>query len=119
MKKLLVVLLLVPSLARAEFFTGNDLLRLINGNGYEQIQAIGFIQGVFDVYVSVTICPPSRVTAGQLNDMIKNYLTNVPATRHKTAESLINAIAGKEHTRHPRCGWRRDCCQRRKLSRSD
>ena len=90
MRKLLVALLIIPAMARAEFFTGNDLLRLMNGNTMDQVQAIGFVQGVFDVYVAVTICPPSQVTAGQINDMIKNYLTNSPAVRHKTAESIIN-----------------------------
>jgi len=90
MKKLLVALLFVPIMARAEFFSGNDLLRLLNGNTSDQIQSLGYIQGVFDVYVRATICPPANITAGQLQDMIKNYLTNSPATRHKTAESLIN-----------------------------
>jgi hypothetical protein len=90
MKKLIAMLLFVPAMAQAEFFSGNDLLNKMNGDAYERMQAIGFVQGVFDVYVSVTFCPPSNVTAGQIRDMIKNYLTNSPATRHKTAESLIN-----------------------------
>lgn len=93
MRKLLIALLMIPSLSRAEFFTGNDLLRLLNGNISDQIQALGYVQGVFDVYLHVTICPPGgggSITAGQIQDMIKNYLTNVPAVRHKTAESIIN-----------------------------
>jgi hypothetical protein len=90
MKKLLISFLLCPIIANAEFFTGNDLLTRMNGSTLDQMQALGFVQGVFDVYVDVTICPPSNVTAGQLNDMIKNYLTNIPAHRHLTAESLIN-----------------------------
>jgi hypothetical protein len=90
MRKLLLILALLPSIAQAEFFTGNDLLAKMNGSQMERMQAIGFVQGVFDVYVDVTICPPSNVTAGQVRDMVKNYLTNSPATRHKTAESLIH-----------------------------
>jgi len=79
------------SQARAEFFTGNDLATLLNSqSNSDRIQALGFIQGVFDVYVHVTICPPANVTAGQLNDMIRNYLNNNPAIRHHTAERLIN-----------------------------
>lgn len=73
------------SQARAEFFTGNDLATLLNSQSNSDR-----IQGVFDVYVSVTICPPANVTAGQLNDMIRNYLNNNPAIRHHTAERLIN-----------------------------
>jgi hypothetical protein len=93
MKKLLAMLLCVPMMAHAEFFTGNDLLTKMNGDAADRIQAIGYVQGVFDVYVHVTICPPNGgrdITAGQIRDMIKNYLTNSPATRHKTAESLIH-----------------------------
>lgn len=90
MKKLLCCLLFVPAMARAEFFTGNELLRLLNGTTMDQVHSLGYIQGVFDVYVSVTICPPNNINAGQLQDMIRNYLANSPATRHKTAESLIN-----------------------------
>jgi hypothetical protein len=93
---IIALLLAAPaSPAKAEFFTGNDLLAKMNGNTSDQLQAIGFVQGVFDVYVHVTICPPNNVTAGQLVDMIKNYLTNIPATRHKTAESLINEALSK------------------------
>jgi hypothetical protein len=92
-RKFLVGLLFIPVMAHAEFFTGNDLLAKMNGDAADRIQAIGYVQGVFDVYVHVTICPPNGgrdITAGQIRDMIKNYLTNSPATRHKTAESLIH-----------------------------
>jgi hypothetical protein len=93
MKKLIAMLLFVPAMAHAEFFTGNDLLSKLQGDVYDRLQSLGYIQGVYDVYVHVTICPPNggrEITAGQLRDMIRNYLTNSPATRHKTAESLIN-----------------------------
>ena len=92
MKKFLVGLLMVPTMAHAEFFTGNDLFNKMNGTTIDQIQAIGFVQGVFDVYVGVTFCPPAGVTAGQVSDMGKNYLANNPANRHKTAESLLNTM---------------------------
>ena len=49
MKKLLIALLMVPALARAEFFTGNKLLSLLQSNEViERVHAIGYIQGVFD-----------------------------------------------------------------------
>jgi len=91
MKKLLAGLLLIPCLARAEFYTGNDLLTKLNSaSTIEQTHALGYVMGVYDVYVDVTICSPRGVTSGQVRDMVQNYLTNIPAQRHKTAESLIN-----------------------------
>jgi hypothetical protein len=89
MKKLLATILFVPSMANAEFFNGNTLLNLMNGSVPEQIQALGYVQGVFDTLHSAVICPPQNVSAGQVNDMIKNYITNSPATRHHTADFII------------------------------
>lgn len=93
MKKAIAALLFVPAMAHAEFFSGNDLLAKLQGDVYDKVQSIGYVQGVFDVYVHVTFCPPNGgrdITAGQIQDMVRNYLTNHPAIRHKTAESLIN-----------------------------
>ena len=92
MRKFFLLLLLLPAIARAEFFTGNQLLARMNGSQLEQMQAIGFVQGVFDVYTDVTFCPPNNVTAGQVHDIVKNHLTQNPAIRHRTAESLINEV---------------------------
>ena len=92
MKKLATALIaLIPCIAQAEFFNGNDILNRINSSDHmAQMQALGYIQGVSDVYVYVTFCPAAGVTAGQLQDIVKAYLQHNPATRHKTAESLIN-----------------------------
>ena len=90
MKKLIASLLFVPCMASAEFMTGNNLHSKMNGDFGDKMLALGFIQGVFDVYVSVTFCSPDNITAGQVSDMVKKYLDNNPSTRHKTAESLIN-----------------------------
>lgn len=90
MKKLIVGLLMVPAMAHAEFFTGNELLsKLQSRDAIDKIQALGYIQGVFDANMSITVCPPAGVTAGQVNDMIKNYLENIPATRNRTADRII------------------------------
>jgi hypothetical protein len=90
MKKFIAGLLMMPCMAHAEFFSGNDILAKLNGELIERVQALGFIQGVYDVYVSVTFCPPKGVTAGQVRDMTRDYLTNNAPSRHRTAESLIN-----------------------------
>jgi hypothetical protein len=94
MRKLLAGVLMVPSIALAEFESGNSLLQQMkSSNVADQMHAMGFVKGVIDVYLNVTICPPNGgkgITGGQLNDMIKNYLENNPAVRHKTAESIIH-----------------------------
>jgi hypothetical protein len=91
MKKLLAVALFAPAVASAGFMTGNDLLSRMNGDNISQIQAIGYVQGVYDAYSNFVFCPPNGVSAGQVNDMIKNYITNTPATRNKSADILIGA----------------------------
>ena len=94
MKKLIVAGLFIPIICQAEFFTGNDLLtRLQSSSIVERSQALGYIQGVFDVYMHVTICPPqggTTVTAGQIQDMVRSYLEANPSIRHRNAEALIN-----------------------------
>ena len=96
MRKLLATLLLVPAIAHAEFETGNSLLADIQSSSVGQrMHALGYIKGVADVYMHVTFCPPNGgagITAGQINDMVRNHLEMNPATRHKTAESLINGV---------------------------
>jgi len=95
MKKLLTILLLVPAMAYAEFFSGNTLLSRMNGDANERIQALGYIQGVSDAYVRIVFCPPENVTAGQLYDMMKNYLTNNPVSRNRTADAIIAEAFGQ------------------------
>ena len=86
-----IAFLLSPGKAKAEFFSGNTLLqKLSSSDAFDRVHGLGFILGVYDVYVGITICAPENITAGQLKDMIQNYLTNNPAIRHYTAESLIN-----------------------------
>jgi hypothetical protein len=90
-KKWVAAVLMVPSIASAEFFSGNDILsKLDSSETMQRIHAMGFVQGVYDVYTSVTFCPPAGVTAGQARDIARNFLYHNPAIRHKTAESLIN-----------------------------
>ena len=90
MRKFLVCLLFVPLVAHAEFFTGNQLLSLLQSREmWDRMQGLGYIQGVFDAHMGVTICPPSGVNAGQVQDMVRNYLDNIPATRNRSADLII------------------------------
>lgn len=94
MKKIALTLLAAASIgvAHAEFADGNKLLSDMNGDTMDRMHALGYITGVFDTGRSVIHCPPSNITAGQLNDMVKNYLINVPAERHLTGDTIVNRV---------------------------
>lgn len=89
MKKLLVSLLFVPAVANAEFMSGNQLLSDMNGTAMNQMLALGYIMGVSDTFTTITVCPPANVTAGQVQDIVRQHLEANPASRHFTADSLI------------------------------
>ena len=92
MKKLLVALLMVPAMAHAEFMTGNQLHSKLNSTDVsERIQALGYIQGVFDAGQHFRHCAPDNIgiTAGQIKDIVLKYLNDRPALRNITADLLI------------------------------
>jgi hypothetical protein len=89
MKKLLVSLLFVPAVANAEFMSGNQLLSDMKGSDMNQMLALGYIMGVSDTFTTITICPPANVTAGQVQDIVRQHLEANPSKRHFTADSLI------------------------------
>ena len=96
MKRLILTLALVAGTAQAgTFWDGNKLYSKLQGNNMEQMQALGYIMGVADALDTATICAPLNVTAGQVNDMMKNYLENYPAVRHLPADSIINVVLGR------------------------
>ena len=95
MRKLLAALLMLPALARAEFWTGNRLYeRLTSAETTDRVQAMGYVMGVYDVYVNVTFCPGDQtsITVGQIRDMATAWLAANPVQRNKTAESLLNEV---------------------------
>ena len=92
MKKLLVALLMVPTMASAEFLSGNDLYnRMTNTEITWRMYALGYVVGVYDVNVHVTICPANEknVTAGQIRDIAEQFLAANPGLRDKSADSLV------------------------------
>ena len=90
--KQLLLLALVCTAAHAEFKDGNKLLSDMNGNHSTQMNAIGYVTGVADALAGITFCGPATVTAGQIYDMIKQYLDLYPANRHNTADRIINHV---------------------------
>lgn len=94
MKRLILIAALFAGTAQAEFYTGNQLLNMMNGNNMEQMHAMGYVVGVADVWEGVRYCSGSRITVGQVNDVVKQYLTNNPQVRHQTADVLtMNALS--------------------------
>lgn len=93
MKRLLILATWSVALAsHAEFKDGNKLLAEMNGSHSHQMNAIGYVTGVADTLAGVTFCGPATVTAGQLYDMVKQYLEQYPANRHNTADRIIGHV---------------------------
>ena len=92
MKRGILILALLCGSAHAEFWDGNKLHNHLSGTTGEQLLGLGYVMGVADSLQHVTFCPPANVTAGQVRDMVANYLNNVPADRHLTADGLINKV---------------------------
>ena len=93
MKRTIILALALAGTAHAEFKDGNKLLSdMRDSSNYVQGVALGYVTGVADVGIGVIHCSPSNLTAGQLHDMIKNYLENTPADRHYSADSIINRV---------------------------
>jgi hypothetical protein len=95
MKRLALTLLATVAMgsAQAEFQDGNKLLSLLKDSSYfNQGYGLGYIAGIADMGIGVVHCAPSNATAGQINDMVKNYLENSPADRHLTGDILVNRV---------------------------
>lgn len=95
MKRALLCLALVAGSANAYFKDGNKLLSELNNTSTTNIYpaiGMGYITGVADALYGVTNCPPENVTAGQIRDMVKNYLDNTPAVRHLPANQIVSHV---------------------------
>jgi Rap1a immunity proteins len=91
MKRLLLALAFVGP-AHAEFIDGNKLLSDMNGTHGTQMSALGYVMGVADALQGAVVCLPTNVTGGQIHDMIKNYLNNVPRDRNLSADSIVARV---------------------------
>lgn len=90
MKTLLLALAItLPLTANAEFLSGNKLLQLLEGKERDQEIALAYIAGSADSSMGVISCPPAGVTLGQIRDITKRLLVEVPEERHKSADSFI------------------------------
>lgn len=92
LKITLMAILLGATSAQAEFKDGNKLLSQMQGTHSEQMVAMGYITGVADTLHGVVACPPTNVTAGQLNDMVLKYLENFPQTRSFSGDVIVQRV---------------------------
>jgi hypothetical protein len=96
-KTLFASLLLVCSIAQAQYQNGNNLYAdLTAKTTVEQMFALGYIIGVTDSFIRREVCPPTDVTQGQLLDVVTNYLANRPQIRHQPADLLV-VLALRQH----------------------
>lgn len=91
MKHLILSLLIISTPVHAEFWTGNKLFQHMTGTNMDQIQAYGYVMGVFDTSAGVEHCGQTagNVTVGQINDIAKQYLEQNPSIRHYAADVLV------------------------------
>jgi hypothetical protein len=80
--------LAVATHAGAAFVTGNDLLKLLEGNQTQQTLALGYIAGVHDAAEGTRICAPD-ITLQQAADMVLQTLKAVPQERHRSADLYV------------------------------
>lgn len=81
--------------AYAEFYTGNRLLALMQGDTADKVQAIGYVAGAADAITGVYWCPPAGVTLGQAFDLTQRLLEAAPAERHQTADTFVRAALSR------------------------
>ena len=92
MRAIILVGLLASFSAQAEFKDGNKLLSEMRGAAMEQMVALGYVTGVADALHGVSVCPPPNVTAGQMNDMVLQYLENFPRARSFTGDTIVHRV---------------------------
>ena len=89
---LAAIALALATTANASWFTGNDLLRHLNGEPFERGGAAGFITGVASAIDGDIACIPPEVTVAQMRDMVHQQLRATPNVRHEAAEIIVAAV---------------------------
>lgn len=97
MKKIIpTIALLACTAANAEFFTGNQLLLWMqSAEQAERTAAMGYVAGVHDMGLGTNHCPPDAVSLGQVTDVVRKVLVEVPVIRDKSGDVIVNAVLKK------------------------
>lgn len=79
--------------AHAQYTDGNKLLSDIESDSVvREMVALGYVIGVADTGWWILHCVPNRVQAGQIRDMVRNYLRANPEERHRAADILVTRV---------------------------
>lgn len=95
---LVIALFLTSFIAKAEFFTGNELKKHCEDRSspVSQTFCLAYVSGVVDAHTSVLVCPPASSTAGQMEAIVKKYLNDNPAQLHKSGDIIVADAIKKE-----------------------
>jgi len=103
MKRLMLALVLTGLWSPAMAYSGNELYSMCAKKDFSnKLGCLNYIRGVLDAYRSVispVLCIPSGVTAGQVEDVVKQHLRVNLSKRHYFAPILIWRAAAD-------AGWR-------------
>lgn len=95
MNKLVVFLTfcLLSFSSQAQMLSGNDLHHTLNSDlKVDKALSLGFVVGVYDTLQGFNHCAPNGVTAGQIRDMVKQFLEDGPSIRDMPANEIILAV---------------------------
>ncbi len=96
--------------SHAEYYSGNDLLHDMAGSTLEKALAMGYVMGVAEAIRTVldveriklgkplipSFCiPVSGLPRQQVNDIVRKYLLDNPASRHEPAEAQVYGALGE------------------------
>ena len=89
----LMTISLAPAVACAEFYSGNQLYaQMTNRDSFDRLAALAYVAGAADAVTGVLSCPPAGVSVGQVYDLTKQLLEAMPESRHRSADSFVQAV---------------------------
>jgi hypothetical protein len=93
MKPLVLTLALLSSAAHAEFWTGNELHKRLNGDMAERRTGMTYIAGAADAIQGEVYCPPGNINLGQVVDIVERQLRDSAALRHEYSADIFVRVA--------------------------
>lgn len=93
MKRVTTAILMAAAtaVAHAEFKTVNDLFNELTDNSRRSF-AIGYVVGVHDATEQALHCSPIGITAGQISDLVLQWMRANPAERHRPGDVIVSHV---------------------------
>ena len=82
---------LVALPAAGQVFSGNDLLQRMTSESGASI-ALGYVAGVSDAFEGDIFCAPEGATLRQASDMVRQWMTDNPQSRHLSGALIVAAV---------------------------